>query len=279
VRSTDAERSDIEKVGNTQIELPNGSLIPLSQIATIELENGVNSIVHENTQRRIVVSSNVEGRDLGSAVQEMQQTVAKELKLPQGYYLEYGGQFESQQSASKLILLLSLFSFAGIYLVLFSHFKSNRIVLQIMLNIPLALIGSVIAVMLTGGTFSIATMVGFITLTGIASRNGIMMISHYIHLVEHEGETFNDHMIMRGSIERMVPVLMTALVAALALIPLTMDASAPGKEILYPVATVILGGLISSTLLDMIVTPVVFKKYGKKALEQYFRAQAKQDNF
>ena len=277
VRSADAERNNLENVGNTQIELPNGSLIPLSQIATIEIENGVNSIVHENTQRRIVVSSNVQGRDLGSAVEEMQQRVAKELKLPQGYYLEYGGQFESQQSASKLILILSLFSFAGIYLVLFSHFKSNRIVLQIMLNIPLALIGSVIAVMLTGGTFSIATMVGFITLTGIASRNGIMMISHYIHLVEHEGETFNDAMIIRGSIERMVPVLMTALVAALALIPLTMDASAPGKEILYPVATVILGGLISSTLLDMIVTPVVFKRFGKKALEQYFKAHNKQD--
>lgn len=277
VRSTDAERNDIQNVGNTQIELPNGSLIPLSQIATIEIENGVNSIVHENTQRRIVVSSNVQGRDLGSAVEEMQQRVAKDLKLPQGYYLEYGGQFESQQSASKLILILSLFSFAGIYLVLFSHFKSNRIVLQIMLNIPLALIGSVIAVMLTGGTFSIATMVGFITLTGIASRNGIMMISHYIHLVEHEGETFSDSMIIKGSLERMVPVLMTALVAALALIPLTMDASAPGKEILYPVATVILGGLISSTLLDMIVTPVVFKRFGKKALEQYFEAHSRKD--
>ena len=146
-----------------------------------------------------------------------------------------------------------------------------------MLNIPLALIGSVIAVLLTGGVFSIATLVGFITLTGIASRNGIMMISHYIHLVEHEGEQFDDHMIVRGSQERLVPVLMTALVAALALIPLTLDASAPGKEILYPVATVILGGLISSTLLDIIVTPVVFKRYGKKALEHYFAAKKKQE--
>ena len=146
-----------------------------------------------------------------------------------------------------------------------------------MLNIPLALIGSVVAVMLTGGVFSIATLVGFITLTGIASRNGIMMISHYIHLVEHEGEKFNDQMIIRGSQERLVPVLMTALVAALALIPLTMDATAPGKEILYPVATVILGGLISSTLLDIIVTPVIFKRFGKKSLEHYFRAKKKQD--
>ena len=142
-----------------------------------------------------------------------------------------------------------------------------------MLNIPLALIGSVIMVMLTGGVFSIATLVGFITLTGIATRNGIMMISHYIHLVEYEGEKFDDKMIIRGSQERLVPVLMTALVAALALIPLTLDPTAPGKEILYPVATVILGGLISSTLLDIIVTPVVFKRFGEKPLQKYLEAK------
>ncbi|WP_462222555.1 efflux RND transporter permease subunit [Ferruginibacter sp.] len=277
LRSSDADRSNIENIRTTQIALPNGSLIPLSQIAAIEMENGVNSVSHENTQRRIVVSANVQGRDLGTTVKEMQQKVKEQLKLPQGYYLQWGGQFESQQSASKLISLLSIFSLLGIFLVLYSHFKSSRIVFQIMLNIPLALIGSVIAVMLTGGVFSIATMVGFITLTGIASRNGIMMISHYIHLVQHEGETFSDSMIIRGSLERLVPVLMTALVAALALIPLTMDATAPGKEILYPVATVILGGLISSTLLDMIVTPVVFKQFGEKALKKYLAEQDKKE--
>ena len=264
LKTNEADRSNIESIRNTQISLPNGSLIPLSQIATIEIENGVNSVSHENTQRRIVVSANVQGRDLGTTVKEMQAKVNAQLKLPQGYYLQWGGQFESQKSASRLIGLLSIFSLLGIFLVLYSHFKSSKIVFQIMLNIPLALIGSVIAVMLTGGVFSIATMVGFITLTGIASRNGIMMISHYIHLVEHEGEVFGDKMIIRGSQERLVPVLMTALVAALALIPLTLDATAPGKEILYPVATVILGGLISSTLLDMIVTPIVFKQFGKK---------------
>ncbi len=277
LRTTDVDRSNIENIRNTQIALPNGSLIPLSQVAAIEMENGVNSVSHENTQRRIVVSANVQGRDLGTTVKEMQRKVNAELKLPQGYFLQWGGQFESQQSASKLIGILSIFSFLGIFLVLFSHFKSSRIVLQIMLNIPLALIGSVVAVMLTGGVFSIATMVGFITLTGIASRNGIMMISHYIHLVQHEGETFGDKMIIRGSLERLVPVLMTALVAALALIPLTMDASAPGKEILYPVATVILGGLISSTLLDMIVTPVVFKLFGEKAVKKYLAEQDKKE--
>jgi len=277
LRANDADRSNIESIKNTQISLANGTLIPLSQIATIEIENGVNAVSHENTQRRIVVSANVQGRDLGTTVKEMQAKVKAQLRLPQGYYLQWGGQFESQQSASRLIGLLSIFSLLGIFLLLYSHFKSSRIVLQIMLNIPLALIGSVIAVMLTGGVFSIATMVGFITLTGIASRNGIMMISHYIHLVQHEGETFGDKMIIRGSLERLVPVLMTALVAALALIPLTLDATAPGKEILYPVATVILGGLISSTLLDMIVTPVVFKQFGEKALKKYLKEQQRDE--
>jgi HME family heavy-metal exporter len=277
VRLADTIRTNLDQIRNTPIATSSGSLIPLNQIASVELENSINQINHENTQRRIVVSANVQGRDLGSTVKEMQDRVKSEMQLPQGYYAEWGGQFESQQSAAKLIAILSLFSLAGIFLVLYSHFKSWHIALQIMLNIPLALIGSVIAVLLTGGVFSIATMVGFITLTGIASRNGIMMISHYIHLVEHEGEQFNDHMIIRGSQERIVPVLMTALVAALALIPLTLDPSAPGKEILYPVATVILGGLISSTLLDIIVTPVVFKRFGKKSLEHYFKAKKRED--
>jgi CzcA family heavy metal efflux pump len=271
LRTTDAERSNIENIRNTMIDTPEGNLIPLQQIASIESTTAINSVWHENTQRRIVISCNVQGRDLGTTVKEIQETLAKEVALPEGYFLEFGGQFESQQSASKLILILSVFSIAGIFLVLYSHFKSSRMVLQIMLNVPLALIGSVVAVMLTGGVFSIATLVGFITLTGIASRNGIMMISHYIHLVEHEGEKFGKEMIIRGSLERLVPVLMTALTAALALVPLTLDPQASGKEILYPVATVILGGLVSSTLLDMIVTPVVFYRFGEKALETYFK--------
>jgi len=270
LRTTDEERTNIEAIRNTLIDAPNGTLIPLQQIASIENTASINTITHENTQRKITISCNVQGRDLGTTVKEIQNTIAQKVNLPQGYFVQYGGQFESQKSASKLILFLSIFSVIGIFLVLYSHFKSTQITLQIMLNIPLALIGSVIAVLLTGGTFSVATMVGFITLTGIASRNGIMMISHYIHLMEHEGETFSKQMIIRGSLERLVPVLMTALVAALALIPLTLDAQASGKEILYPVATVILGGLISSTLLDMIVTPVVFHTFGEKAIKKYF---------
>jgi CzcA family heavy metal efflux pump len=270
VKLPEAQRNDIAAISQTRIETPSGALIPVSQVANISYEPGPNTVNHENTQRRITISLNVAERDLGSTVQEIQQKVSQQVKLPAGYYLTYGGQFESQQSASQKILWLSLFSLAGIFLVLYSHFKSTYMVGQIMLNIPLALIGSVVAVLLTGGTFSIASLVGFITLTGIASRNGIMMISHYIHLVEHEGETFGKPMIIRGSLERLVPVLMTALVAALALVPLTLAKDAPGKEILYPVATVILGGLLSSTFLDIVVTPVVFWLVGERALAQYF---------
>ncbi len=276
LRVQNKERIDIEKIKRAEISDAQGNAIPLAQVADIAYTTAINSISHENTLRRIVISCNVQGRDLGSTVNELQTKVAQEVKLPTGYFVQYGGQFESQQQATSLIGLLSIFSILGIFLVLYSHFKSARIVLQIMLNVPLALIGSVVAVMLTGryagaGTFSVATLVGFITLTGIASRNGIMMISHYIHLIEQEGETFSEHMIIRGSLERLVPVLMTALVAALALIPLTLDPQASGKEILYPVATVILGGLLSSTLLDIIVTPVVFHQFGKRALETYVK--------
>ncbi|MBC7569679.1 MAG: efflux RND transporter permease subunit [Spirosoma sp.] len=271
LRVQNDERIDIDKIKSAQISDAQGNAIPLAQVADIGYTSSINSISHENTLRRIVISCNVQGRDLGSTVKELQAAIGRDVKLPTGYFVQYGGQFESQQEATNLIGLLSIFSVLGIFLVLYSHFKSARIALQIMLNVPLALIGSVVAVLLTGGTFSVATLVGFITLTGIASRNGIMMISHYIHLIEQEGETFSEQMIIRGSLERLVPVLMTALVAALALIPLTLDAQAAGKEILYPVATVILGGLISSTLLDIIVTPVVFHQFGKRALDTYFR--------
>ena len=278
LRTTDRERSNLQSIRNTQISTPDGQLIPLYQIADIELTSTVNQIMHENTQRRMVISANVQGRDLGSTVAEIKMQVGK-MQLPQGFYIVYSGLIESQASATSLIGFLAFFSLVGIFLVLYSHFKSARLTLQIMLNVPLALIGSVVAVFLTGGTFSVATLVGFITLAGIASRNGIMMISHYIHLVEHEGEVFGKPMIIRGSLERLVPVLMTALVAALALIPLTLDPQAAGKEILYPVATVILGGLISSTLLDVIVTPVVFYTFGEKALQTYFETKKKRIEF
>ena len=271
------ERDHIESIKKVLINTPSGAMVPVSAIADVFYENGPNTINHENTQRRIIISCNVADRDLGSTVNDIKERIAAYVKFQPGYFVTYGGQFESQQSASRMILILSLFSLLGIFIVLFSHFRSAQIVFQVMLTIPLALIGSIIAVWLTGGVFSVASLVGFITLTGIASRNGIMMISHYIYLVEHEGEQFGRKMIIRGSLERLVPVLMTALVAALALIPLTLSKDAPGKEILYPVATVILGGLLSSTLLDIIVTPVVFHLYGEKALKNYMERKRKNE--
>jgi CzcA family heavy metal efflux pump len=274
VRFDDPSRNSLEAIRDALIDTPSGAKVPLSSIAAVEESRGPNVIQHENVQRRIVVSANVSGRDLGRVVQDIQRQVAKQVKLPTGYFITYGGQFESQQSATRLIGILSLFSLAAMFLVLYAHFRSVPIVLQILLNIPLALIGSVVAIFLTGGIFSVASLVGFITLTGIASRNTIMMISHYLHLMKEEGEAFNMHMVVRGSLERLVPVLMTALTAGLALIPLVLSRGQPGKEILYPVATVILGGLISSTILDTIVTPAVFFRFGRRSAEKYLTAEA-----
>lgn len=271
------ERTQLALLQQIPLHTPDGRLVPLGQVADISYEMGTNNIAHENAQRRIVVSCNVQGRDLGGTVQEIQETLAAQIQLPTGFFIQYDGQFKNQQSATWTLMLLGSLSILGIFMVLHLHFGSWLMSLQIMLNIPLALIGSVVGVFMTGGVFSVATLVGFITLTGIASRNGIMMISHYIHLVEHEGEVFGRAMIVRGSLERLVPVLMTALVAALALIPLTLDPTAAGKEILYPVAVVILGGLISSTLLDILVTPVVFYVLGEKALKQYFEAKKRRE--
>ncbi len=276
VRFDDASRGSLEAIRNALIDTPSGAKVPLSVLARVEESRGPNVIQHENVQRRIVVSANVSGRDLGRVVADIQKRVGADVKLPTGYFITYGGQFESQQSATKLIGILSLFSLAAMFLVLYAHFRSVPIVLQILLNIPLALIGSVVAIFLTGGTFSVASLVGFITLTGIASRNTIMMISHYLHLMKEEGEKFDAKMVVRGSLERLVPVLMTALTAGLALIPLVLSKGEPGKEILYPVATVILGGLISSTILDMVVTPAVFYRFGRKSAEKYLAGDSQE---
>ncbi len=264
VRLDEAARADRTAIENILIETPAGR-VPLRILAEVVETSGPNQIVRENAQRRIVVSANVGDRDLGSVVGDLQREIAARVDLA-GFYVQYGGQFESQQSATRRIALLSLVSFLLIFLVLHSHFRDVRIVLQILLNIPLALIGAVAAIWLTDAVLSVATLVGFITLCGIASRNTIMMISHYIHLVQEEGEQFDERMIIRGSLERLVPVLMTAFTAGLALVPLVLAAGEPGKEILYPVAVVILGGLTSATLLDLVVTPVVFWKFGRPAL-------------
>jgi Cu/Ag efflux pump CusA len=269
VRTDSATRSSPAGIGGIFLQNEDGLQVPVSEVAQVAPGQGPNQILHENGQRRIVIQANVADRSLGEVIEEMQAAVTSRVSLPQGYYITYGGQFEAQQDASRLLGILSLFSLAAMFMVLYTHFRSSRIVLQVLLNIPLALIGSLVAIAITTQVISIASIVGFITLTGIASRNGIMMISHYIHLVKEEREKFTKEMIIRGSLERLVPVLMTALTAGLALIPLVMAQGQPGKEILYPVAVVILGGLVSSTLLDIVVTPAVFWRFGKPALDKY----------
>lgn len=259
-------RANLEAIGNILVDLPNGEQIPLSMVASIDPAVGPNQILRENVRRRIVVQCNTSGRDLGSVVGDIRKSIAEKIHLPPGYFVEYGGQFESQQQATRLIAILGLFSLLGMFLVLFIHFRSIRLVGLIMLNIPFSMIGAVLAIWLTSRTFSIGTLVGFVTLCGISARNGIMMVSHYLHLLREEGETWTLDFVIRGALERLVPVLMTAATAALALIPLILSPGEPGKEILYPVAVVIFGGLISSTLMNIGLVPTLFWNFGRKAV-------------
>jgi HME family heavy-metal exporter len=253
------------------IETPTGH-VPLSKLAKIEESDGPNQINRENSRRRIVLSANTNGRDMSQVIAEIRQELAKS-PLPEGYFTSLEGQFQAQEQASRLITLLSFISLAMIFMVLYSRYKSSVLTLIIMGNIPLSLIGSIIALWISGQTLSVAALVGFITLTGIATRNGILKISHYINLCVFEGEKFGKAMIIRGSLERLTPVLMTALVAAFALVPLLLSADAPGKEILHPVAVVIFGGLISSTLLDTLLTPLMFWLWGEKPLNKILQQQ------
>lgn len=269
VRLPESARASPEVLRSLLVDTDKGQRVPLSLLASVHEAKGPNIINRENVRRRIVISANVSGRDLGSVVAEVRERLGSNLPLGRGYSLSLEGQFQSQQEATRLIGLLSLVTLAAMFLVLYSHFRSMTLVAQVLLNIPLAFVGALALTFVLIGTVSIATLVGLIALAGIASRNTIMMISHYLHLMEHEGEPFGLPMIVRGSLERLVPVTMTALTTGLALIPLVLAAGEPGKEILYPVAVVILGGLVSSTLLDMAVTPAVFYLFGEGAAKRY----------
>ena len=250
--------------GATLIQTPDRRQIPLSAVATIQEDRGPNFVMRENVQRRIVVQSNVSGRDLRGVVNDIQERVTQNVRLPQGYHIEYGGQFESEAQASRQLLWLStrrgrrnlLHSVGGVRL-------ARATVCFIMLNLPLALIGGVIGVYLAGGVLSVASIVGFITLFGIATRNGIMLVSHIRHLREHEGVTRFQEAVVRGATERLVPILMTALAAGLALVPIALSAGEPGSEIQAPMAMVIMFGLLSSTALNMIVVPILYARFGR----------------
>ncbi len=269
VRLKDEYREDISALNRLSIEAPDGGTIPLSEIAKIYEAGGPNTVNRENVRRRVVVQCNVSGRGVVDVVADIKRAVEPVSKsLPTGYFLEFGGQFESQQSASRVIGVLFVVSLVGVFLVLFTMFGSANLSLQVMAALPMAFIGSVAALVITGQTLTIAAMVGFISLGGIASRNGILLLNHYLHLVKYEGESFTKSMIVRAGLERLAPVLMTALTAGIALVPLVLASGEPGKEILYPVATVILGGLVSSTLLDFLVRPALFWLFGTKAAER-----------
>ncbi len=275
LRLDDPSRSTPESIQQVLVKtMPSGQVVRVGDVAEVYSGTGPNMVNREDMQRRIVVAANSHGRDLGSLIEEIRAKIAEKVKLPVGYFIVYVGQFESQQQASRLLFFLGIISLLGIFFVLYAHFKSVVLTLQVMLNVPLALIGSIVAIFLTERVLSVATLIAFITLCGIASRNGIMMISHYLHLMKEEGEAFSEKMVIRGSLERLVPVLMTAFSAALALVPLLLSRGEPGKEILYPVAVVIVGGLFSSTLLDIVVTPAIFFRFGKRAAEKLLAAQS-----
>ena len=257
VRVRDDLRDEMEKIRNLMIDTSDGKKIPLNYIAEVRSAMGPNTISRENVKRKIVISANVADRDLRSVVNDIQARVDKDIKLPEGYHLEYGGQFESEQAASRTLLLTSLMSIAVIFLLLYHEFRSVKESAIILINLPLALIGGVFALLMTTGEVSIPAIIGFISLFGIATRNGMLLISHYNHLQQEEGINVYDSVI-RGSMDRLNPILMTALSSALALIPLALGGDLPGNEIQSPMAKVILGGLLTSTFLNGFIIPIVY---------------------
>ena len=245
------------------ISAANGQMIPLSTVADIESASGPNTINRENVQRKIVISANTDGRDVGSVVRDIRQRIEQEIILPEGYHIEYGGQFESQERASRTLSLLCIVSLLVIFLLLYMQFRKVQDSLVILLNLPLALIGGVFAIWLTSGEVSIPAIIGFISLFGIATRNGMLLITEYGRLMHEEQKGIREA-IVEGSLSRLNPILMTALTSALALVPLALGGSLPGNEIQSPMAKVILGGLLSSTLLNAFVIPLVYEWLGKK---------------
>ncbi len=243
-------------------------------MADVREAKGPNVIFRENSQRRFALGIKPSVRDVSNLVVRLKQEVAEEVKLSEGYFITFEGEFQAQEEATQRIVLFSSIIFVAVFLMLFGYFRSASLALQVLVNIPLALMGGLVFTYFKLNNISIATLVGFIAVGGVAARNGIMMISHYLHLMRHEGEGFTRKMIIRGTKERLVPVLMTALSAGIGLIPLVLAADQPGKEILHPVAVVIVGGLISSTFLDMAITPAMFWLIGRKAAAKAIRLDA-----
>jgi Cu/Ag efflux pump CusA len=257
--------SEFDRIADLPIDTQTGVIVPVRTLADVRREQGPNMVLRENVQRRIVISCNVAGRDLGSVVDDIRREVARAVPLPAGYRVEYGGQFESEQSAAQRLVGLGVLAIAGVFMLLVLAFGRARDALIVMVNLPLALIGGVAGVYLSGGVLNVATMIGFITLFGIASRNGIMLVTHIHHLMAVEGVRDFRTAVERGAEERLVPILMTAAAAGLALIPLALRAGQSGSEIQTPMAIVILCGLATSTLLNMFVVPTLYLRYSSQA--------------
>jgi Cu/Ag efflux pump CusA len=262
VRLDRAVVRDVDALSSLPIDTPSGAIVPVSAVARVRREEGANVIGRENVQRRIVVAANVAGRDLGSVIEDIRRIVETQVRMPAGYRVEYGGQFESQQAASRRLAVLGVTSIAGIFLCLVVAFGRVRDVIIVMVNLPLALIGGVAGVFVAGGVLSIASIIGFITLFGIATRNGLMMIAHIHYLIDHAHPGDALAVVKQGAMERLSPILMTALAAGLGLIPLALAVGEPGSEIQAPMAIVILCGLLTSTALNMLVVPALYLRFG-----------------
>jgi CzcA family heavy metal efflux pump len=275
VKLKEPYRSDPYNLGELRLDLPEGrGQIRLREVADFpKSASGPIVVNRENVRRGQTVRCNVTGRDLASAVAEVEERVRSGVPMPPGYFVEFGGQFEAQRSATTLITVLAGVSLAGIFMVLMMLYPSARITFQILNAIPTAFIGGVLALVLTGQTLTVASLVGFVSLGGVAVRNGILLVTHYFHLMKEEGEGFTESMVLRGSLERLSPVLMTALTAGIALIPLVVGGQKPGLEILYPVATVIVGGLVTSTFCEFLIHPGLFWKFSGKDAERLARSE------
>jgi Cu/Ag efflux pump CusA len=263
VRLVTAEEWQLETLGNLLVDTPAGARVPLRSLARIQRDTGPNQILREQVERKIVVQCNVAGRDVTGVVNDIQELVNPIIGEAASYRVEYAGQFESAAEASRTLTLVSLAVIIGIGFLLHLAFRSARDAALIMLNLPLALIGGVAGVFVSGGVLSVASLIGFITVFGIATRNGIMLVSHIRHLQEHEGVTDFREAVRRGAMERLVPIMMTALAAGLALIPLALGGDKPGNEIQTPMAIVILFGLLTSMVLNMIIVPAMYLRFGR----------------
>lgn len=265
VRSLAALRADPTQIGGLLVDSPTGEKVPLRSVASIGFTEGPNVINREEGSRRILVTCNAEGRDLGSIMKDIQSKIDDKVRLPSGYALEYGGEYQAKQEAQSRLLLLGVAALVGIFIMLYLDFRNVRLTLLVLLSVPFACVGGIVAVLFAGGDISLGSLVGFVAVFGIAVRNGILLVSHYEHLQNVEGMRFGPELLLRGAIERLAPILMTACAAGLALLPLALLGNRPGHEIEHPMAIVILGGLATSTFLSLIVLPILYLKFARPA--------------